>query len=36
VLRAIPAGTPVTWGAVAVDESATAVRARREMERLFA
>ena len=36
VLRAIPAGTAVTWDAVAVDQNATAVRARREMERLFA
>ena len=35
VLRAIPAQTAVTWDAVAVDENATAVRARREMERLF-
>lgn len=36
VLRAVPAGTPVTWDAVAVDEGTTAVRARREMEQLFA
>lgn len=35
VLRGIPAGTPVTWEAVAVDESAKAVRVRREMEQLF-
>ncbi len=34
--RAAPAGTPLTWQDVAVDESAEAVRVRREMETMFA
>jgi predicted homoserine dehydrogenase-like protein len=34
--RAVAAGRPITWRDVAVDESALAVRFRREMERHFA
>jgi predicted homoserine dehydrogenase-like protein len=36
VLRPVAAGQPVRWTDVAVDESSSAVRLRREMERLFA
>jgi hypothetical protein len=32
VLKAVAAGQPVRWSDVAVDESAAAVRLRREME----
>lgn len=35
VLRPVPAGQPVKWSDVAVDGNSTAVRIRREMERLF-
>jgi predicted homoserine dehydrogenase-like protein len=34
--RPVAAGQPVRWGDVVVDESLTAVKVRREMERLFA
>jgi predicted homoserine dehydrogenase-like protein len=34
--RPVAAGQPVCWGDVVVDESLTAVRIRREMERMFA
>jgi predicted homoserine dehydrogenase-like protein len=34
--RPVAAGQPVCWGDVAVDESLTAVKIRREMERMFA
>ena len=36
VLRPVAAGQPVRWTDVAVDENSSAVRLRREMERLFA
>jgi predicted homoserine dehydrogenase-like protein len=35
LLRPVRMGEPVTWADVRVDESLGAVRARREMERLF-
>jgi predicted homoserine dehydrogenase-like protein len=35
LLRAVPAGEPIKWSDVAVDASSTAVRVRREMEKLF-
>ncbi|MGF1607986.1 MAG: NAD(P)H-dependent oxidoreductase [Kiloniellales bacterium] len=34
--REVPLGSLVTWGAVEIDETSTAVRARRDMERAFA
>src|SRR3954463_11176024 len=36
VLRPVPAGQPLRWTDVAVDESSHAVQIRREMEKLFA
>jgi predicted homoserine dehydrogenase-like protein len=36
LLRDVPPGGTVTWKDVAADESAEAVRIRREMERAFA
>jgi predicted homoserine dehydrogenase-like protein len=36
LLRPVAAGQPLKWSDVAVDEKSTAVRARREMEQLFA
>jgi predicted homoserine dehydrogenase-like protein len=36
LLRPVPAGQPVRWTDVAVDENSTAVKLRREMEQLFA
>ena len=36
LLNDVPAGRPLRWGDVAVDENQTAVRFRREMERVFA
>jgi predicted homoserine dehydrogenase-like protein len=36
VLHAVAAGQPVRWKDVAIDESAQAVRLRREMDKLFA
>ena len=36
LLRSVPAGQPVRWADVAVDESSPAVQVRREMEKLFA
>jgi len=35
LLRPVAVGQPVTWADVRIDESLGAVRARREMERLF-
>jgi predicted homoserine dehydrogenase-like protein len=35
LIRAVGAGQPVRWSDVVVDESVTAVKLRREMERLF-
>jgi predicted homoserine dehydrogenase-like protein len=36
VVKAVPAGEPVRWSDVVVDESNSAVRVRREMEKAFA
>jgi predicted homoserine dehydrogenase-like protein len=36
VVKAVPAGEPVRWSDVVVDESSSAVRVRREMEQAFA
>jgi len=36
VVKPVPAGEPVRWSDVVVDETSSAVRARREMEKAFA
>ena len=36
LVRAIKAGAPVSWSDVIVDEASSAVKVRREMEKLFA
>jgi predicted homoserine dehydrogenase-like protein len=36
LVRAVPQGEPLTWSDVLIDESATALRVRREMEAMFA